>query len=57
MATKGGDLKMMNWGYSNMMNFGSGTPWFGFFGFLFWLIVLIDLTLLGIWLWKLIQKK
>lgn len=40
-----------NWGYS-MMNWG-----FGAVGSLVWIIVLIDLILLGIWLWKQIQKK
>lgn len=38
-------------GYGNMMG--------GFYGlgFVIWLIVLIDLILLGVWLWKQIQKK
>lgn len=48
---------MMNWGSNNMMNFGSGMVWFGFLGFIFWLVVLIDLALLGVWLWKQIQKR
>lgn len=42
---------MMGWGYGNMM---SG---FGFLGSLFWIVILIDLILLGIWLWKQINKK
>jgi len=29
----------------------------GIFGSLFGIVVLIDLVLLGIWLWKQIQKK
>lgn len=47
---------MMNWGSGSMMNYGSGMAWFGILGLIFWLVVLIDLILLGIWLWKLIQK-
>lgn len=43
---------MMNWGYG-MMNFGA----FWFIGSLMWIIVFIDLILLGVWLWKQIQKK
>lgn len=43
-------------GYGNMMNFG-GYWGFGILGGLFWLVVLIDLILLGIWLWKQINKK
>ncbi len=44
-----------------MMN---GTNWgndmmggYGFIAVLLWLIVLVDLVLLGIWLWKQISKK
>lgn len=42
-----------------MMNFGYGGMWGGasLFGFLTWLVVLVDLVLLGVWLWKQIQKK
>lgn len=40
-----------NWGY-NMM--GSG---FGVLATIFWLVILIDLILLGVWLWKQINKK
>lgn len=42
----------MNWGY-NMMNNGA----FGIMGIIFWLVILIDLILLGIWLWKQIERK
>ena len=42
---------MMNWEYGNMM--GGGLFWGSVFG----VILLIDLVLLGIWLWKQIQKK
>jgi len=38
--------------YWDMMGGG-----FGFWASLFWIVILIDLTLLGIWLWKSIQKK
>lgn len=44
---------MMGWGwdYANMMNSG-----FGFLGFFIYAAVFVDLVLLGIWLWKKIQK-
>lgn len=38
---------MMGWDYGNMMG------GFGLFG----IIVLVDLILLGVWLWKQITKK
>lgn len=44
---------MMGWGYGNMM----GSYGFGVIANLFWFVVLVDLILLGIWLWKQIQKK
>lgn len=45
---------MMGYGnFGNMMNGGWG---FGLVGFLFWLVLLVDLILLGAWLWKNIQK-
>ncbi len=44
---------MMGWGYGNMM----GSYGFGAVATLFWIISFIDLILLGIWLWKQIQKK
>ena len=48
---------MMNWGYGNMMDWNqNGFGWFGFFGFAFWIIILVDLILVGVWLWKKIQK-
>jgi len=42
-----------------MMGYGNGwmTGGFGGAGLLFSLVVLIDLMLLGVWLWKQIQKK
>lgn len=42
------------WGYQNMMG-GYGT--FGLLGSVFWIVILVDLILLGIWLWKQINKK
>lgn len=44
---------MMGWGgYYGMMGAG-----FGILASLFWIVTLVDLILLGIWLWKQIQKK
>ncbi len=40
----------MGWGYGMMSGYGT-------LGFLTWLIVFIDLVLLGLWLWKQVQKK
>jgi len=37
---------MMGWGYSGMMN------GYGLFGFLTWLVVFVDLVLLGVYLLK-----
>lgn len=42
---------MMGWGYGGMMNFG-----FGVLGTILWLVILVDLILLGFWLWKQINK-
>lgn len=42
------------WGYQSMMG-GYGA--FGLLGSIFWIVILVDLILLGIWLWKQIQKK
>lgn len=52
--TQGGDYNMM-WGYggANAAGWGAG---FGVLGFLTWLVVLIDLILLGFWLFKKIKK-
>ncbi len=43
----------MMWGYQNMMNGGG----FWFLATAFWIVVLIDLVLLGMWLWKQLNKK
>lgn len=37
----------------NMMNWGG----FGFVISIFWIVILVDLILLGVWLWQQIQKK
>lgn len=46
---------MMGYGTwnNNMMGWGG----FGFIVSLFWIVILIDLILLGIWLWKKITKE
>lgn len=46
---------MMGWGnsgYGGMMNWS-----FGVLGTILWLVIIIDLILLGVWLWKQINKK
>jgi uncharacterized membrane protein len=43
---------MMGYGYESMMGGGMGI-----FGPLIGIIVLIDLVLVGIWLWQQISKK
>lgn len=58
VASEGGGFPMMGWGtggFANMMNGNLGFG-FGLLGALFWLVVLFDLILLGIFLWKKIQK-
>jgi len=42
-----------------MMGYGYGGQAYGVgeLGFLTWLVILIDLTLLGIWLWQKISHK
>ena len=51
----GGGGNSMMWGYggANAAGWGAG---FGVLGFLTWLVVLIDLILLGFWLFKKIKK-
>ena len=46
---------MMGYGWENMM--GGGYAPFAFTGLILHLVLLIDAILLGIWLWKQIQKK
>lgn len=45
---------MMGYGFSNMMGASGGV--FGLVGSIVWLVILTDLVLLGIWLWKQISK-
>ncbi|KKS83183.1 MAG: hypothetical protein UV59_C0047G0005 [Candidatus Gottesmanbacteria bacterium GW2011_GWA1_43_11] len=43
-----------------MMSYGSFGGMMGGFGllmFIFWIVLLTDLILLGVWLWKQINKK
>jgi len=42
---------MMSYGYGSMMG-GAGA-----IGLITWFVILADLVLLGIWLWKQIEKK
>lgn len=44
-------MHMMNYGDAGGMMGGWGT-----FGAITWIVIAIDLVLLGIWLWKQIQK-
>lgn len=44
---------MYGWDYGQGSMMGSTGVW----AILLWVVVLIDLILLGIWLWKQIQKK
>lgn len=48
---------MWRWGYGNMMDWGPGFAWFSIIGSIFWLVLLIDAILLGIWLWQHIKRK
>lgn len=51
-----GVLPMMGWNWgSGMMGWGGALGAFGIFAGIFWLVSLIDLILLGIWLWKQIR--
>lgn len=43
---------MMGWNYAVQANSG-----YWLLGSFIWIIILIDLILLGLWLWKQIQKK
>lgn len=43
---------MMGGGYGGMMGAG-----FGFFGTILWIVIVADLILLGVWLFKQVNKK
>jgi len=45
---------MMNYGYGQMMG---GSGFFGAFGILTWLVVLVVGILAAVWLWQQITKK
>ncbi|MBI3485547.1 sporulation protein YjcZ [Candidatus Daviesbacteria bacterium] len=48
---------MMGWGGyggSGMMGYSNG---FAFIGIIFWIVLFVDAVLLGVWLWKQINKK
>lgn len=49
---KGGAFPMMGWGFENMMGGWNNFGLFSLFASIFWLVGLIDLMLLGIFLWK-----
>lgn len=51
---QGGDNKMMNFGYTGMMGWNNG---FSLLPLLIHLVILVDLTLAGVWLWKKIGDK
>jgi len=53
-GTKGGGNIMM--GFGNTMGWG-GFGLFGILASIFWIVLVIDLILLGIWLWKKIKKE
>ena len=44
-------------GFGNWGGYGSMMGGFGSFGLITWLVILIDLILVGIWLWQQISKK
>ncbi len=57
---KGGVSSMMgfgNYGYNGMMGTSGNFAWVGVFAFIGWLVLFVDLVLVGIWLWKQIKKK
>ena len=52
---KGGVLPMMGF-YNSMMSWNSGWGVFGILCIVFWVVVFVDLLLLGVWLWKQIKN-
>ena len=44
-------------GFGNWGGYGSMMGSVGSFGFLVWLVLFIDLVLVGVWLWQQISKK
>ena len=53
----GGGVSPMVGFYNNMMNWNSGWGVFGILCIVFWLVVFVDLLLLGVWLWKQIKNS
>lgn len=51
MYSYGGVCNMMGYGYEGMMG------GFGLLASLFWIVILVDSILLGVWLWKKITKE
>ena len=45
---------MMGYRYAGMMDAAGGLS---ILGLLTWLVILVDLALVGVWLWKQINKK
>ncbi|MBI2051581.1 hypothetical protein HYT33_02345 [Candidatus Roizmanbacteria bacterium] len=54
MGGRGGGSPMMGTGWANMM---AGWGGYSLLASLFWIVLLVDLILLGVWLWKRITKK
>ena len=49
---------MLGYGYRDLMNVGPGYgPEYGVLCFLTWLVVIVDLVLVGMWLWQRIKKE
>ncbi|MBI4090715.1 MAG: hypothetical protein HY422_01710 [Candidatus Komeilibacteria bacterium] len=48
---------MMGYGYNSMMSGPGGWGLVSTFGIIIWIVVIADLILLGMWLWKQINKK
>ena len=45
------------YGYNSMMSGAVGWGFMSIFGIIGWIVILADLILLGMWLWKQINKK
>ncbi len=62
---KGGGSNMMGygvnapkgWDYASMMGWSGSGTWFFVLHLITWAVVLFDLVLLGMWLWKQLKKK
>ncbi|MCL6096599.1 MAG: hypothetical protein M1444_02895 [Patescibacteria group bacterium] len=64
-SAKGGVNNMMGyganvpggWDYANMMGWSGSGTWFWVLHLVTWIVVAVDLVLLGMWLWKQLKKK